>query len=146
MAYLSLRDNRKNALVPKSPYEVSIGTHNIPLSKVHSCNVEADGLVRCRVLDINGYIFNKEHLFIPDVTSMLRSFHNIEASNIFTEDAVHASEFIGDGNKLKLDNLQDSLIPGSTTIDFGSPERKFRNLYLNNIEANHVFANKFIGD
>ena len=88
MSYTSLRDNRKNTLVPRTAFEVDIGTLNVPLHTVYSSNVEAQGLVRCQVLEINGYIFNTDHLFIPDVTADVRSFKDVEASNLRVLDEI----------------------------------------------------------
>lgn len=152
MSYTSLRDNRKNTLVPRTAFEVDIGTLNVPLHTVYSSNVEAQGLVRCQVLEINGYIFNTDHLFIPDVTADVRSFKDVEASNLRVLDEIEAGVFLGDGNKLKLDRLENSLLPGSTEIDIGSHDRRFRHLYLfgdadvRDINARDVTANRFIGD
>lgn len=147
MSYTSLRDNRKNTLVPRGAYEVNIGTLSVPLRTLYSSNVEAQGLLRCQVLEINGYIFNKDHLFIPDVTADFRYFKDVKASNLEVSNTIQSSVFLGDGNKLKLDRLENSLLPGSTEIDIGSDERRFRHLFLSgDIQARDVFANRFIGD
>lgn len=145
MAITSLRDNRKNEILPKNPYEVNLGSIVKPLNTINASNIYLTGKMDTRELIINGYIFNKDHLLIPENEQKTRYFGNVNACNLDVKNTITANSFEGSGNDLDLSNIKNSIYPGKHDIDIGDKFKRFNNIYANKVNAGNI-EGTFQGD
>ena len=147
-----LYNNRQYGLVPEKPFEIEIGSYDKPLKSINTSNLTAIGEVKTNRLEINGYVFNIDHLLIPKLGKInyidqLVS-QSISTCNLEVVD-LQAESFVGNGDNLTFPGLRNNIIPGSTGVTIGSATDMFAKMFSDTVVARNVtvsdtLAAKFI--
>lgn len=136
-----LFNNRQGGLVPNRAFEIDLGSEDKPLKTVYTSNLRAFGEVKTNILEINGYVFNTDHLLIPELGKAYR-FDNISSQSISTcnlnVQELQADSFIGNGNNLSFSGLKNTIQPGSTSVTIGTAENMFSQMFSDNITSRNM--------
>lgn len=144
-----LINNRRQALVPTTTLQTSIGSTLKRLDTVYGSNVDMIGTVRAdKFVGDGSQLYNIDtSVFTKEIGSTRNPFKDIHASNIRLDQNVHATTYYGAGDSLTFDALQNSITPGKPNLSLGNSTQEFGSIFSRNLAVTDtVNAQTFVGD